>query len=285
MADQADTKPRKRPPFRPNRSASAGRQGQAARGRAIPPAPLETALLYGHHPVVEALQNPARTITALWLTQNAERTLGPLAAARGITPTLTTPREITRRAPEGAVHQGILAEAKPLPDADIATAPLTGPVLVLDRVTDPHNVGAILRSAAAFGVSLLVTTKRFSPEATGVLAKSASGGLEHVPWAKETNLARAMEALRARGVPLIGLDGEAPLSMPAALAEMLHNAPDGPPPALVLGAEGPGLREKTKATCDALAFLPLPGALSSLNVSNAAAIALTHCAIALEKAR
>ncbi len=237
--------------------------------RGKPPGLTETgpALLYGVHTVTEALRNPRRRIHALHTTRNALEIVGPLAAERGLEPTVARPADISKAAPDGAVHQGLLLISDPLPPVDIEDLALTGPVIVLDRVTDPHNVGAVIRTAAAFGAAGLVTTKLFSPEATGVLAKAASGGLEHVPWARETNLARALDALKARGVLTIGLDGQAP--------EPLRAVDDPARIALVLGAEGKGLRQKTAATCDRLARISLPGALASLNVSNAAAIALT----------
>ena len=160
----------------------------------------------------------------------------------------------------------MLAEADPLPSRDIEDIPTQGVVLVLDQVTDPHNVGAIFRSAAAFAVSAIVTTARHSPEATGVLAKSASGALELVPLVTVQNLSRGLAALKERGFLLVGLDssGESDLAGAALRA----------PLALVLGAEGKGLRQLTRETCDHVARLDLPGEIKSLNVSNAAALAL-----------
>ena len=174
--------------------------------------------------------------------------------------------EIALRAPREAVHQGVLLEARPLEPIDIAELPERGLVLVLDQVTDPHNVGAILRSAAAFAVDALVTTERHAPEFTGVLAKSASGGLEHVPICSVDNLARAMIrwAIWAIGASASISEGDADaggggLSRPLAL---------------VLGAEGKGLRRLTRENCDIVARLDMPGAIKSLNVSNACAVAL-----------
>jgi 23S rRNA (guanosine2251-2'-O)-methyltransferase len=164
------------------------------------------------------------------------------------------------------VHQGLIAEADPLPSPAIEELPDSGIVLVLDQITDPHNVGAILRTAAAFGVAAVITTARHSPEATGVLAKSASGALELVPIVIVQNLARALAALKDRGFLTVGLDSEAPDDLAATTLRR--------PLALVLGAEGRGLRQLTGATCDRLARLDLPGAIKSLNVSNATALAL-----------
>lgn len=225
------------------------------------------AQLYGVHAVCEALRNPKRRIKTLYTTPNALEIVGPLAKERGIEPVVSRPPDISRHAPEGAVHQGLLLIADPLPPVELADLELAGPVIVLDRVTDPHNVGAIIRTAAGFGAACLVTTKLFSPEATGVLAKSASGGLEHVPWARETNLARALEELKERGFETIGLEGSVP--------DALTPVDDPARTALVLGSEGKGLRQRTATTCDRLARIPLSGPIGSLNVSNAAAIALT----------
>jgi 23S rRNA (guanosine2251-2'-O)-methyltransferase len=164
------------------------------------------------------------------------------------------------------VHQGLLAEADPLPSPDIDTLEPEGMILVLDQITDPHNVGAILRSAAAFGVKAIVTTARHSPEATGVLAKSASGALELVPVITVQNLARALTQLDERGFQTVGLDsaGQDDIST-IALRQPL---------ALVLGAEGKGLRQLTRETCSVVARLDMPGEIKSLNVSNAAVLAL-----------
>jgi 23S rRNA (guanosine2251-2'-O)-methyltransferase len=164
------------------------------------------------------------------------------------------------------VHQGLLAEADPLPSPDIDTLAQEGIVLVLDQITDPHNVGAIMRSAAAFAVKAIVTTARHSPEATGVLAKSASGALELVPLVLVQNLARALTGLNDRGFMTVGLD--------SAGGEDLTAIQLRQPLALVLGAEGKGLRQLTRETCSAVARLDMPGDIKSLNVSNAAVLAL-----------
>jgi len=176
------------------------------------------------------------------------------------------PGAIAERLNPDAVHQGLYAEFDPLPALDIDAIDAAGIVLVLDQITDPHNVGAIFRSAAAFGATAIVTTARHSPDATGVLAKAASGALEHVPLVTVQNLSRALGALKARGFFVVGLDSSGDTDL-ATLA--LRQ-----PLALVLGAEGKGLRQLTKETCDHVARLTLPGAIKSLNVSNAAALAL-----------
>ncbi len=165
------------------------------------------------------------------------------------------------------MHQGLLLEASPLDTLSEDEVPAEGFSIVLDQVTDPHNVGAILRTAAAFGARALIVTHRHSPEATGVLAKSASGALEHVPLAVVQNLARGLDALKARGFQAVGLDSDA--------AVAIDDVAFRDPVALVLGAEGKGLRQLTRATCDVTARLDLPGAIRSLNVSNAAALAMS----------
>jgi 23S rRNA (guanosine2251-2'-O)-methyltransferase len=224
------------------------------------------AILYGWHTVKAALENPARRIRKLYATENALRRLTDDAVAVPLTPELVRPDAIAARLTPDAVHQGLLAEADPLPSPDIETIAEDALVLVLDQITDPHNVGAILRTAAGFAVAAIVTTARHSPEATGVLAKSASGALEYVPMVTVQNLARALTALKERGFRVVGLDSTG--------ARDLGDADMQRPLALVLGAEGKGLRQLTRATCDEVARLDLPGRIKSLNVSNAAALAL-----------
>ena len=177
-----------------------------------------------------------------------------------------SPEEISALSPRDAVHQGVLLEARPLAPIDVSELPANGLVLVLDQITDPHNVGAILRTGAAFAVDALVTTERHTPEFAGALAKSASGGLEHVPVCSVPNLARALAEMGEMGYWRIGLDSEAPVRL---TDEALTR-----PLALVLGAEGRGLRRLTRERCDRTARLDMPGAIKSLNVSNACAIAL-----------
>jgi 23S rRNA (guanosine2251-2'-O)-methyltransferase len=222
-------------------------------------------ILYGWHTVAAALANPARRIRRLWATENATRRLAEEGIALPPATELVRPDAIAARLPGDAVHQGLLAEAEPL-DAPAVEDLREGLVLVFDQITDPHNVGAIVRTAAAFAVGAIVTTARHSPEATGVLAKSASGGLEVVPLVTVTNLARGLETLRSTGFLLVGLDSGGGTDLAAAELRA--------PLALVLGAEGKGLRQLTRTTCDLVARLDLPGAIKSLNVSNAAALSL-----------
>jgi 23S rRNA (guanosine2251-2'-O)-methyltransferase len=195
------------------------------------------------------------------------RRLAEDGVALAVTPELVRPDAIAARLGPDAVHQGLLAEADPLPAPEIDEIETTaGIVLVLDQITDPHNVGAILRTAAGFAVAAVVTTARHSPDATGVLAKSASGALEYVPIVTVQNLARALAELKDRGFMLVGLDSTGE-------DDMGDVALRGPL-ALVLGAEGKGLRQLTRATCDQVVRLDLPGKIKSLNVSNAAALGL-----------
>jgi 23S rRNA (guanosine2251-2'-O)-methyltransferase len=200
------------------------------------------------------------------VTENALRRLRDESIPLPVVPELVRPDAIAAQLGPDAVHQGLLVEADPLPVPTLETLAPEGLVLVLDQITDPHNVGAILRSAAAFDVKAVVTTARHSPEATGVLVKAASGAIDLVPLVLVQNLARGMTALGERGFLLVGLDSEGDAD--------LSDLPLKAPLALVLGAEGKGLRQLTRETCDRLARIDLPGAIKSLNVSNAAALAL-----------
>ena len=223
--------------------------------------------LYGLHTVRAALDNPVRKVRRMLATRNALARLGiEEGAALPFALEIVEPRDIDRLVGGEAVHQGVVIEAaalKPKPLLALADTPL---VLVLDQVTDPHNVGAVLRSGVAFGAGALVTTARHSPAETGVLAKAASGALEHIDLIEVRNLADALESLHEAGFETIGLDSEGPAELEATFR--------GDRIALVLGAEGKGLRQKTRATVTALARLDMPGAIRSLNVSNAAAVAL-----------
>ena len=253
---------------RPNKQRFAGRSRRPAQGRAQRRgSPDDRVILYGWHTVTAALANPARHIRRMLVTENAARRLGEADIALPSFVEIVRPDVIAARLSPDAVHQGLLAEADPLPSIAIENLEAdSGIVLVLDQITDPHNVGAILRTAAAFAVVAVVTTARHSPEATGVLAKSASGALEWVPLVTVQNLARALVEMKARGFLVVGLD--------SAGTEDLAALPLSSPLALVLGAEGKGLRQGTRAHCDRLARLDLPGTIKSLNVSNAATLAL-----------
>ncbi len=239
---------------------------ERARRESLRPESDGTVVMYGWHTVVAALKNPARHVLRLLATENAARRLGDEGIQPRIAPEIVRPGAIAERLPPDAVHQGLYIEADPLPSPAIETLPASGIVLVLDQITDPHNVGAIFRSAAAFAASAIVTTQRHSPDATGALAKAASGALEHVPLVSVQNLARGLAALKQSGFFVVGLDsgGDGDLASIALRT----------PLALVLGAEGKGLRQLTRETCDHVARIDLPGAIKSLNVSNAAALAL-----------
>jgi len=222
-------------------------------------------VLYGIHTVAEALANPQRRFVKLVGTENGILRLSENGALP-LEPEIVKPDAIGRQLPKDAVHQGVLLIAEPLEPMTLDDIPADGLIVALDQVTDPHNVGAVLRSAAAFGVAAMIVTGRNSPEVTGVLAKAASGALEHVPFVEVKNLAKALDALGERGHLRIGLDSEGE----TAISEVAIRRPL----CLVLGAEGKGLRPVTKASCDVIARLPMLGAIRSLNVSNAAAIAL-----------
>jgi 23S rRNA (guanosine2251-2'-O)-methyltransferase len=256
---------RKKPfkPFKRDRRPTGGFSRPRERPDALPSG---VAILYGWHSVQAALENPQRRIRTLLATENAAKRLTEENVTLKVTPQIVRSDEIARRLGPDAVHNGLLAEADALDAPDLSELPAEGIVLVLDQITDPHNVGAILRSAAAFGVKALVTTARHSPEATGVLAKSASGALEYVPMVLVQNLARGLAALKESGFLVVGLDSEGEADLAATALSS--------PLALVLGAEGKGLRQLTRETCDRAARLDLPGAIKSLNVSNAAALAL-----------
>ena len=253
---------------KPGGKAPGGGAGRRPPGRpAMRRASGEDAVvLYGFHPVVEALRNPKRRIRRLLATANAAARLAEFDPPFGVEPLVVRPEEINRLVEPDAVHQGFYLEADPLPGLDLADLPAEALVLALDQLTDPHNVGAILRTAAAFGVDAILTTARHSPSATGVLAKAASGGLEHVPMITVRNLSDALIELGEQGFRRIGLDSEG--------AAPLRSVGAPRPAVLVLGAEGKGLRQRTRDNCDVVARLELPGAIASLNVSNAAAIAL-----------
>jgi 23S rRNA (guanosine2251-2'-O)-methyltransferase len=234
--------------------------------------------LFGQHPVTEAIRNPQRKIQRLLRVGGADHEIMDINLPDRPLP-LWEPIErqsLDQLLPEGAVHQGIAAKVAPLPDIDLMDICDTvkdrteATLIILDQVTDPHNVGAILRSAAAFNALAVILTERHAAPENGTLAKSASGALEHVPLIRVGNLARAMEQLKAAGFWLAGLAAEGKTTLAAAKL----NGKIG----LVMGAEGSGLRRLTRDHCDLLVRLPTSGAINHLNVSNAAAVALYELA-------
>lgn len=255
---------------KPRKPASAGALAEADDG---------LVRLFGSHAVEAALGNVRRTLHRLLATENAERRLADAIRARGVAVQRTTPGELDRLLGTDTVHQGLLLEADPLPEPDldelVQRAAQVGPLVLLDHVTDPHNAGAVLRSAAAFGAAGVVMTRRHSPPLNGVLAKSASGALDLVPVLMVQNLARTMLDLKELGFRLIGLEGTSDARLEDETFSGLL--------ALVLGAEGKGLRQLTAETCDQLVSITTGGPLASLNVSNAAAVALHWAAIARRK--
>jgi 23S rRNA (guanosine2251-2'-O)-methyltransferase len=241
-------------------------RGERARRESLRPDAEDVSIIYGWHTVTAALRNPARRVRKLLATENAARRLAEEGIKAPAALEIVRPGAIAERLLPDAVHQGLYLEADPLPASAVEDVPAQGIVLVLDQITDPHNVGAIFRSAAAFGVSAIVTTQRHSPESSGALAKAASGALEHVPLTQVQNLARGLAALKQSGFLVVGLDSTGDADF-AGLALRT-------PLALVLGAEGKGLRQLTRESCDHVARIDLPGTIKSLNVSNATALAL-----------
>ena len=228
---------------------------------------------WGKHAVAAALDNPDRKVLKAWATREAAAFMN---FPKEVPVVMAEAPDLGRMVPHDAPHQGVVIEVEPLEDMwldDVLTdAPDKATLLVLDQVTDPHNVGAILRSAAAFGVIGIVTQDRHSPPESGALAKAASGALERVPWVRVVNLARTLEEIAEAGFWRIGLAGEATTELKDALGPKRV--------ALVLGAEGPGMRSNTREHCDALAKLPISNTVESLNVSNAAAVALYAASVA-----
>ena len=241
---------------------------QERKGDAAP-----TLWLFGIHAVRDALNNPARKKLRLMVTKNAADRLADAIAFAEITPEISDPRRFAPPIDSQSVHQGAALEVEPLDWGSVSE--LCAPhnenplILLLDRVTDPHNVGAILRSAEVFGARAVIGPHRHSAPETGALAKTASGALERQPYLRVPNLAKSMNALREMGYLIIGLDGEADEDLDQVLAKF-----PVAPLALALGAEGPGLRELTRKTCHTLARIPAAGSFGSLNVSNAAAVSL-----------
>ena len=222
--------------------------------------------LYGLHTVRAALDNPLREKRNLLVTPNALARLGEDGTVVKMRYTETTPKELDRLLGADVVHQGVALEVEPVSRFGLADLREPRLVVILDQLTDPHNVGAILRTACAFGADAVITTARHSPRETGVMAKAASGALDLVPMIEVRNLGDAIEKLKDRGLTVIGFDSEAPAPVRART--------DDTPIAIVLGAEGKGLRQRTRELCDEMVRLDMPGPIKSLNVSNAAAIAL-----------
>lgn len=222
--------------------------------------------LYGIHTVRAALDNPLREKRALLATPNALIRLNESGGIGKMRVTETTPRELDKLLGNDTVHQGVALEVEPVSRFGLNDVQQLKLVVVLDQVTDPHNVGAILRTACAFGADAMLTTARHSPRETGVMAKSASGALDMVPLIEVRNLGNALETLKQRGLRVLGFDSEAEAPLTART--------DDVPMAIVLGAEGKGLRQRTRELCDEMVRLDMPGPIKSLNVSNAAAIAL-----------
>ena len=258
MTEHSPKPDRRRPRARPHRPARNAHPRHAHDD--------DVAVIYGWHPVVEALRNGRRQVRRLLVTENAERRLHEAVPALPVQPQLVRPDEISRLLEPDAVHQGLYLEADPLPSPTLDSLPDDAFVVALDQITDPHNVGALVRTAAAFKVDAILTTARHSPSATGVLAKSASGGLEHVPFLIVRNLAEALIALGERGFQRVGLDSEGDRPLDEITVRR--------PLVVALGAEGKGLRQRTRECCDVIGRLDMPGAIKSLNVSNAAAITL-----------
>ena len=253
---KAGGKPGGAPAFRPRPSVPAGDA-----------APDGLVRLYGLHTVRAALDNPQRKIIKLSVSQNAALRLElPDFSTLPFPVETVLPSDLDKVLGPEAIHQGVMLETRPLPVRRLEALKDSPLLLVLDQVTDPHNVGAIMRSAVAFNAGAVITTQRHSPTESGVLAKTASGALELIPYIQVTNLSDALEELHKLGFLTVGLDSEGPAPLEGTLS--------GERIALVMGAEGKGLRQKTRATCKALARLDMPGAIKSLNVSNAAAIAL-----------
>lgn len=222
--------------------------------------------LYGLHTVRAALDNPRREKRNLLVTPNALARLRETGELGGMRPTETTPKELDRLLGADAVHQGVALEVEPVSRFGLKDLKNPRLVVVLDQLTDPHNVGAILRTACAFGADAIVTTARHSPRETGVMAKAASGALDLVPLLEVRNLGDAIQSLKDDGMVAVGFDSEAP--------QPLRPRTDDVPVAVILGAEGKGLRQRTRELCDEMVRLDMPGPIKSLNVSNAAAIAL-----------
>ncbi len=268
----------------PRSSRSTGRhKPHRQQGKPPAPRPGPDRRLFGIHAVRQAWLNPERRCRALWATDGGFKALGTAidhAKAEGLdrpAPEIVQRGKLDKLVGAGAVHQGVALDADPLPPTDLedigraAAIRDSVAIIVLDQVTDPHNIGAILRSSAAFGALAMIVTDRHTPEITGTLAKSASGAVEHVPMVRVRNLVQALLRLKELGFHCVGLAEEAESVLADAIGGSAKTA-------IVLGAEGDGLRSLTRDTCDTLAHLPTDGPIGSLNVSNAAAVALYELA-------
>jgi 23S rRNA (guanosine2251-2'-O)-methyltransferase len=234
--------------------------------------------LYGYHACEAALRNSRRKIIQANITKNMADRLTAESVPLPEGWKEVRPRELDALVERDAVHQGIVLEAEPLQQPTLEEVRHHDLVVVLDQVTDPHNVGAIIRSACALGAGAVITTMRNAPHESGLLAKTASGAFEHVPYIQVTNLARAVAEMQALRFSAIGLDSEGPMDLTETASR--QNASRI---ALILGAEGRGLRRLTRDLCDDLARLDMPGPIKSLNVSNAAALSLFVCRQSLDK--
>ena len=234
------------------------------------PSGLDQQVIYGRHAVLAALHNPARNIINLWATDNAAVRYSDDLKPYGDKLTIVKAAELDRMVVADAVHQGLVLKASPLPviplEQIIENTQDRLVLVVLDQITDPHNVGAIFRSCAAFGVNAVIMPARNSVEFSGVLAKAASGAIEHVPLVRVTNLARSLKMLQASHISVVGFDSE--------LTDDFERVQDHNRIALIFGAEGKGMRRLTRENCDHLVHLKMPGVIKSLNVSNACAVAL-----------
>jgi len=262
------------------KKALRGRAGRMQGGRGSGRSTKSAVRLWGRHAVTAALNNPDREVKRIWAVRETLDELvneGAFEVPEDVRVEYADGSDLARLVSRDTPHQNIVIECDPLPELflkDVATGEREAPIVVLDHVTDPHNVGAIMRSAAAFGAACILTQDRHAPPESGVLAKSASGALETLPWVRVVNLSRALDELAELGYWRIGLDGDGEVTLGEAL-------PAGPV-ALVLGAEGDGLRFQVGQHCDQIARLPIATAVESLNVSNAAAIALYACAMRSE---
>lgn len=234
--------------------------------RNLKPRETPSHFIYGIHAVRAAVENPNRTKTALLATPNALSRLREHTDTGTLKIAQRSPGELDRMVGAEAVHQGLVLEVMPLPRPQLGSLNSHRLIVILDQITDPHNVGAILRTACAFGADAVITTARHAPRETGVLAKSASGALDLVPYIEVNNLGEAIKTLKKQAVWCIGLDSEADMALSQPMGQKDI--------ALVLGAEGKGLRRKTRQLCDQILALDMPGPIKSLNVSNAAAVAL-----------